>query len=793
MWLPLFVWFTSLCWAQGQTIDDVSCGIGASACTCSEFADVCQFSMEISSIYTFARYTINDNNVRQSGGKIYIIDNGTIVPWRSNSPCQGNCTEALTVDGKTFRTVIAVNSQFPGPTLVVHEDQTVIVNVKNNLTDQDISVHWHGMFQRNTPWMDGVGLTTQCPIGIGNKFRYIFKASPTGTFWYHSHSSAQRGDGLFGGLIIMEKNITRNYEDLPQNHTITLLDWHTQSSLDIYNQLHSLSAEQFFEGVSLGAVPTKSAAQRTPTVGPDGTEVGPVPFESGLINGRGRHPDVQYTDTFLSIFEVEEGKKYRFRLIGSQVVYGYRFSIDEHRLSLIALDGFLIEPVNPVDFIIIYSGERYDFVLEANRSSGNYWIRAETLEVNQTGSPPYMSLNHNAEAILHYSGTPPPTPTEYQSIISTPRECSELDPCVAINCPFKNYHVSYNITCINVHEFRLQKPTPENVIPAAVPDSGQEYFFNFGFDGPNNDSSINARVFDLPPFPLQTQGENLTGSAHTFCPQQTTPDVCEDGCSMCVHIHNIPFNNTIRFVLSSVSKFQASHPIHLHGHSFQVLDIGYGSYSDVNGSLIKANSNVSCNGNEKCPMPSWSNGFEPTFSIDARTIRKDTIIVPAGGYVVLHFISNNPGYWFMHCHIEVHQLEGMTQIINEALENQNPPPDGFQRCGDFNLTLEEFNKKLNFTTNPTPPTTAGINPGTNESTMFCSCLDRAELVVTVTFVTLGSILIVAGSVAVGMVICYSFYKKKGYFTPKNPITPSTGEPTPSQQPTEEHEMTTTTT
>jgi len=40
--------------------------------------------------------------------------------------------------------------------------------------------------------------------------------------------------------------------------------------------------------------------------------------------------------------------------------------------------------------------------------------------------------------------------------------------------------------------------------------------------------------------------------------------------------------------------------------------------------------------------------------IDAHTLRKDTVIIPVGGYVVIQFISNNPGYWFMHCHVETY-------------------------------------------------------------------------------------------------------------------------------------------
>jgi len=55
----------------------------------------------------------------------------------------------------------------------------IVVDVQNRLATEGISIHWHGIHQRNTPWMDGVGLVSHCPIGPGASFRYIFKAFPT--------------------------------------------------------------------------------------------------------------------------------------------------------------------------------------------------------------------------------------------------------------------------------------------------------------------------------------------------------------------------------------------------------------------------------------------------------------------------------------------------------------------------------------------------------------------------------------------------------------------------------------
>jgi hypothetical protein len=39
-------------------------------------------------------------------------------------------------------------------------------------------------------------------------------------------------------------------------------------------------------------------------------------------------------------------------------------------------------------------------------------------------------------------------------------------------------------------------------------------------------------------------------------------------------------------------------------------------------------------------------------------IRRDTATLPAGGYLVLAFLSNNPGAWLMHCHIPFHVSAG---------------------------------------------------------------------------------------------------------------------------------------
>lgn len=50
----------------------------------------------------------------------------------------------------------------------------------------------------------------------------------------------------------------------------------------------------------------------------------------------------------------------------------------------------------------------------------------------------------------------------------------------------------------------------------------------------------------------------------------------------------------------------------------------------------------------------------------------------------------------MHCHMEAHQLEGMTLIIKEGLHSaQKRPPKNFPTCGDYTWSYEEYEEIVN--------------------------------------------------------------------------------------------------
>lgn len=63
------------------------------------------------------------------------------------------------------------------------------MDLHNELQLETTSIHWHGIRQKNTPFMDGVPYLTQCPVAPGHSFKYDFVVEQSGTYLWHSHSS----------------------------------------------------------------------------------------------------------------------------------------------------------------------------------------------------------------------------------------------------------------------------------------------------------------------------------------------------------------------------------------------------------------------------------------------------------------------------------------------------------------------------------------------------------------------------------------------------------------------------
>ena len=134
------------------------------------------------------------------------------------------------------RGFLSLNFQLPGPKIEVCKDDIIVADLHNQAEGLTTTIHWHGLRQFGTQFMDGVPYFTQCPIPFGESFRYSFHASDEGTHFYHSHAGHQKADGMFGALVVRgfdddNPNLKAYDHDLP-DHTILMADWMHESAED---------------------------------------------------------------------------------------------------------------------------------------------------------------------------------------------------------------------------------------------------------------------------------------------------------------------------------------------------------------------------------------------------------------------------------------------------------------------------------------------------------------------------------------------------------------------------------
>lgn len=75
------------------------------------------------------------------------------------------------------RPVIGVNNEWPCPEIRATKGDTIRLKMNNMLGNQTTSIHFHGINQISTNWMDGPSLVTQCPVPPGDTIIYEFLVS----------------------------------------------------------------------------------------------------------------------------------------------------------------------------------------------------------------------------------------------------------------------------------------------------------------------------------------------------------------------------------------------------------------------------------------------------------------------------------------------------------------------------------------------------------------------------------------------------------------------------------------
>ena len=66
-----------------------------------------------------------------------------------------------------------------------------------------------------------------------------------------------------------------------------------------------------------------------------------------------------------------------------------------------------------------------------------------------------------------------------------------------------------------------------------------------------------------------------------------------------------------------------------------------------------------------------------------RPLRKDTVMVPRRGFVVVRFRAGNKGIWMFHCHVLVHQASGMAMGLHIGSEGGEGHEEVSERAGEL--------------------------------------------------------------------------------------------------------------
>ncbi|KAI5081658.1 hypothetical protein GOP47_0001401 [Adiantum capillus-veneris] len=536
--------------------------------------------------------------------------------------------------------IVTVNDQFPGPMITVHEGERVLLSVTNDMPDKNITIHWHGVRQLRTGWFDGPAYITQCPIMPGRSFVYNFTVTgQRGTLWWHAHISWMRST-VHGAFVILPKPdesypFPQPAEEIP----LVLGEWWNSDTQAVIAQ-----------ALQTGAGPNVSDAY--------------------TINGQ---PGAMYNCSSQDAFKlaVRPHKTYLLRIVNACLNDELFLSIANHTLTVVEIDATYTKPFT-TNTILLAPGQTTNVLLTADQASSSKYILA--VRAYNSAGPTVPFDNTTGSAVVEY--------IEEASEFASSKTIM-MPTLPAYNDTSLANSLSASIKSINSEEF-----------PTLVPKSvDRNLLFTVGLarkacpqgqqcQGPSGgkfSAAMNNISFILPSTSLlqsffvspeiaHTTGSNESNRVFpTTFPDEPTSPFNYTGAvqpqniapQVGTRLSWIRFNASVQLVLQGTSILGTeSHPIHLHGYNFFVVGQGTGNFNSSSD-------------------PATFNLVDPP--------ERNTIGVPKGGWVALRFRADNPGVWFMHCHLEVHTSWGLETAFlvtngKEPDQTLEPPPTDLPSC-----------------------------------------------------------------------------------------------------------------
>jgi FtsP/CotA-like multicopper oxidase with cupredoxin domain len=350
------------------------------------------------------------------------------------------------------------------------------------------------------------------------------------------------------------------------------------------------------------------------------------------------------------VTKVTSEKAYRLRLINHSTFFSFWFSVDNHEIEVVEIDGVEITPI-PDRGVNVNIGQRYSIIVRANKTVGNYYMRATFPTTCFLPFVPYSSLGLNSTnfqvmGILSYDDTNPTT-----TPIGVAGNTS--NPSGAYDNPY-NY-----LVWEGCNDMEFDKPKPIRSLPAYPIEPGLNmHYIEFAFRQAQNVNRIfvnqtswaplenNATLWKTIGQEFPAGGGASSYSNWHYALNQQVLLLGDDGA-----------DKGAQLVVNSLDSME--HPWHLHGHEFQVcLHLILADYL-CSSSVFMAKV-VGWGKGKYGELPSittW-NLYNP--------MRRDTISIPAHSHVILRFLADNPGLWVFHCHVSsrIDSLRALSFMLN---------------------------------------------------------------------------------------------------------------------------------
>ena len=530
---------------------------------------------------------------------------------------------------------VAVNGSVPGPLVRLREGQPVRIAVTNTL-EEDSSIHWHGLL---LPFQyDGVPGVSFPGIKPGETFVYDIPAlRQSGTYWWHSHSGLQEQAGHYGPIVVEPAGADPVQAD--RDYVLLLSEFTPLHPHAIMDKLKK--GEGYFnyqQNTWTDDYPLSGADRRMwarmRMMATDILDVTGSTY-TYLANGRGPEEGLE--------FLFQPGERVRLRIINGSAMTFFNIRIPGVKFWVVAADGQNVRPVEVEEFQI-GTAETYDIVVEPTGEART--IVAESMDrsgmavatlASRPGArapvPPLrdlplltmadMGMNHGSGGMDHGGGDDMGGMDHSAMGHDMPSQGASAEPMSGMDMSGMNMRdtsllppsvkVGPGIDMVSMNPVdRMGDP---GLGLDNVPHKVLTYKDLVALE-PNDDLRRPSRSMEI----------HLTGNMErymwSFDGKKFTA-VSDDPI-------RFAYNERVRVKL--VNDTMMAHPIHLHGHFFELVN---GAPAD-------------------------------------RQPQKHTVIVQPGGSATFDLTADEQGDWAFHCHLLYHMHSGMFQIVSVATPPSAP-------------------------------------------------------------------------------------------------------------------------